>query len=76
MATTAFRSPSLKNLWPYPVARTVKVTSEKLLIILKKVRIRVKLSICLINSAACHEDLMGSRVIAPAFMTSALGDGE
>jgi hypothetical protein len=36
----------------------------------------VKLSLCLINSELCHEDLRGSESIAPPFLTLALDGGE
>jgi hypothetical protein len=36
----------------------------------------VKLSLCLINSALCHEDIWGGGGIAPPFLTSALDGGE
>jgi hypothetical protein len=38
--------------------------------------IKVKLSLCLINSALCHEDICGTGGIAPPFLTSALDGGE
>jgi hypothetical protein len=33
---------------------------------------KVKLSLCLVNSALCHEGILGSGGIAPQFLTSAL----
>jgi hypothetical protein len=36
----------------------------------------VKLSLCLINLALCHEDMWGSGGIAPPFLISALHGGE
>jgi hypothetical protein len=36
----------------------------------------VKLSLCLINEAPGDEDVTGSEVIAPSFLTSALDEGE
>jgi hypothetical protein len=33
---------------------------------------KVKLSLCLINYAQCHEDILGSGGITPPFLTSAL----
>jgi hypothetical protein len=37
---------------------------------------KVKLSMCLINWAPCHEDLLGSGVIVPPFYTSAVHGGQ
>jgi hypothetical protein len=37
---------------------------------------KVKLPLCLINYAPCHEDVWGSGGIAPQFLTSALDRGE
>jgi hypothetical protein len=35
-----------------------------------------KKSLCLINQAQCHQDLLGSGGIAPPFLNSALDRGE
>jgi hypothetical protein len=35
----------------------------------------INLSLCLINEALCHEDVLGSGVIASSFLTSALDSG-
>jgi hypothetical protein len=43
---------------------------------LVQITVKVKLSLCLINSALCHEDIWGSGGIAPPFLTSALDGGE
>jgi hypothetical protein len=40
------------------------------------VQCKVKLSLCLINYALCHEDIWGSGCIAPPFLASALDGGE
>jgi hypothetical protein len=37
---------------------------------------KINLSLCLINGAARHEDVWGSRGIAPPFLTSALNGSE
>jgi hypothetical protein len=37
---------------------------------------KVKLSLCLINYALCHEDILGSGGTAPPFLTSALHGGD
>jgi hypothetical protein len=39
-------------------------------------KVKVKLSLWLINSALCHEDVWGSGCIAPPFLTLALDGGE
>jgi hypothetical protein len=41
-----------------------------------KTTTKVKLTLCLINKALCHEDIWGSGGIAPPFLTSALDGGE
>jgi hypothetical protein len=37
---------------------------------------KVKLSLCLISYALCHEDVSGNGGIAPPFLTSVLDGGE
>jgi hypothetical protein len=41
-----------------------------------ELQVKVKLSLCLINYALCHEDLWGTGVITPPFLTSAPDAGE
>jgi uncharacterized protein YacL len=38
--------------------------------------VKVKLSLCLINKALCHEDVWGREGIAPPFLALALDGGE
>jgi hypothetical protein len=38
--------------------------------------VKVKLSLCSISSALCHEDVWGSGGTAPPFLTSAVDGGE
>jgi hypothetical protein len=39
------------------------------------IKIKVNLSLCLINQALCHQDIWGSGGIAPPFLTSSLDGG-
>jgi hypothetical protein len=59
--------------WVLYVIRTFSCIYQiiRITCVLKK----VKLSVCLINWALCHEDIWGSGDIAPPFLTSAL-DGD
>jgi hypothetical protein len=41
-----------------------------------QVRLKVKLSLCLINETARHEDVWGSRGIAPFFISVLDGSGQ
>jgi hypothetical protein len=45
-------------------------------IFLEGVKVNVMFPMCLVNDAPCHEDIRGSGVIAPLFLTSALDGGE
>jgi hypothetical protein len=38
----------------------------------KRVKIRVKFSLCLTKSAPCHEDVGGCKIMVPPFLTSVL----
>jgi hypothetical protein len=52
------------------------VLENPMILMVSKVKVKVKLSLRLINSAVCHEDIWGSGGIDLLLLTSALDGGE
>jgi hypothetical protein len=55
---------------------TTKFEYSKNSISIESFMVKAKLSLCLISSALCHEDMWGSGGIAPPFLTLALDGSE